>query len=53
MPASMKCAECGKVKRCRMIVERGEDGRDHPVYYCLSCKREIERLKKEGDDAQS
>jgi hypothetical protein len=44
---SMQCHECGKIKRCTMVMERDENDRETPVYDCSPCRRELERLERE------
>lgn len=42
MAVSMKCHQCGKVKRCKLAVDRSVD----PVvivYLCSPCARELGR----------
>jgi hypothetical protein len=46
---SMKCHECKQIRRCAMVVERGEGDRDTPVYYCKPCLREIKALSEKAD----
>lgn len=46
---SMKCYECKKVKKCRMVVERDENDKPVPVYYCAGCRREA--ANPLGDEA--
>ena len=40
---SMKCHQCGKVKRCRLHVEPSPLGEPHKIitYICLPCEREL------------
>jgi hypothetical protein len=44
---SMKCYQCGKVKKCRMVMVRYEEPRVTPgpsqraEYLCTPCRREL------------
>ena len=42
---SMKCYECGKVKRCKIVVEPSPLGEPHKIisYLCAPCARELGR----------
>ena len=55
---SMRCYECGKVKRCRMVLARNIDVGlvpappeklgTHPEYLCLPCARALGYSEKDG-----
>ena len=39
---SLKCYQCGKVKRCQMVVTRNpDDTRPQTEYLCRPCAREL------------
>lgn len=42
MSPSMKCYQCGQVKRCRMVLEEPrEGGKPAVLYLCRPCQREL------------
>lgn len=47
MMPSMKCYECLKIKQCGIYLERDENDRPVPVYYCKPCLRRIRADKGE------
>jgi hypothetical protein len=46
---SLKCHQCGKVKRCRLHVEPSPLGEPHKIitYLCGACERELNLTGKD------